>query len=266
MKHIPNEEQIEQMLETLPPQISRRLDQRLANAPWMSAATPQGERMGIARPRRLQRPALIALTVLALTAVALVTPPGRAFAQQILQFFRRSESSILPLPGGGAPGAENTLAPTAPPPAPLVSVAEAEKTAGFDAKELPVTPGGLTFAGAMATQAGISIQYQADGNGGQLIINESTGGFVQSDWDQAPAEAIRPVKIGELDGEIVRGAYVVYPNETSARWNPDAAILRLRWIQDGIWFEMAKFGDVESISYLDRDALIALAESMVYAP
>jgi len=62
------------------------------------------------------------------------------------------------------------------------------------------------------------------------------------------------------------GAYVVYPNETTAKWNPDAPILRLRWIEAGIWFEMAKFGGVESIAYLDQGAMIELAESMVYKP
>ena len=36
--------------------------------------------------------------------------------------------------------------------------------------------------------------------------------------------------------------------------------------EDGIWFEMTKFGNVESISYLDQAGLIALAESMVYNP
>jgi hypothetical protein len=74
------------------------------------------------------------------------------------------------------------------------------------------------------------------------------------------------VKIKDLDAEYVQGAYVVYPGATAAEWNPDAAILRLRWIEDGIWFEMAKFGGVESIAYLDKAGMIALAESMVNTP
>jgi hypothetical protein len=145
-------------------------------------------------------------------------------------------------------------------------VVEAEGTAGFDAKELPSDPKGFAFIGAMATQGSISIQYEAQGGGGALVINESINGFMQSEWDQAPVEAISQAMVGELDAEIVQGAYVVYPSETVARWNPDAPILRLRWIEDGIWFEMAKFGGVESISYLGREGLIELAESMVYTP
>ena len=135
-------------------------------------------------------------------------------------------------------------------------------TGAVDAKELPSAPKGFEFAGAMAIDGGISIQYQAQGNGGQLVINESVNGFMQSDWDQAPEDAITQVRISGLDAEIVQGAYVVYSGDTSARWNPDTPILRLRWIEEGIWFEMAKFGGVESIAYLDQDGLIALAESM----
>lgn len=83
---------------------------------------------------------------------------------------------------------------------------------------------------------------------------------------RAATERSIPVKIGELDGEFVQGTFVVFAGETSASWNPGAPILRLRWVKDGIWFEMAKFGDVESIEYLDQAGMIALAESLVYTP
>jgi hypothetical protein len=74
------------------------------------------------------------------------------------------------------------------------------------------------------------------------------------------------VKIGELEGEFAQGTFVVYPGETQATWNPEAAILRLRWVDDGIWFQMTKFGDVEAIEYLDQAGLVELAESLVFEP
>jgi hypothetical protein len=227
----------------------------------------QGERMNSIGSRRIQRVALIVLMIAVFGSIALITPPGRAFAQTVLQFFRRAESNVLPLPAGQIPSPEEAQAmPTAQPPAPIVSVREAEQTAGFDARELPLVPEGFIFAGAMGSQGSISIQYEAVGGGGALVINESTNGFMQSEWDQAPVESISQVRIGELEAEIVQGAYVVYPGETVARWNSDAPILRLRWVQDGIWFEMAKFGGVERIEYLDQDALIELAASLTNAP
>jgi hypothetical protein len=220
----------------------------------------QGEPMNRNRTKRL---ALSALTVIIVFTLALITPQGRAFAQNILQFFKRADSHILPLPADQIVSTEDVgNIPTAEPPLPLESVAGAEKSAGFDAKELPLVPQGLNFAGAMGAPGGISIEYQAQGNGGQLIINESTNGFMQTEWDQAPVEAISQVRVGKVDAEMVQGAYVVYPGETSAKWNPDVPIIRLRWIQDGIWFEMAKYGGVEAIAYLDGPGLIKLAESL----
>lgn len=210
---------------------------------------------------------IASLAIAALLALTLATPQGRALAQDVIQFFNRAESYERPLPPGQIirPEEAGSL-PTAMPPAPFVSVVEAEQSAGFDAKELPAVPDGFIYLGAMGQKGSIAIEYQAQGGGGALIVNESTAGFIQSEWDQAPAEAISQVKVGELDAEIVQGTYVVYAGETVAKWNPDAPILRLRWVEDGIWFEMAKFGGVESIAYLDRPRLIALAESIIYTP
>ena len=227
----------------------------------------QGEKMNSVNSRRISRGALVTLAVGALMVIALVTPQGRAFAQTLLQFFRRAESNVLPLPPGQIAAAEEEQAiATAQPPAPIVSVADAEQAAGFDARELPAVPEGFVFAGALGRQGSISIQYEVVGGGGALVLNESTNGFMQSEWDQAPVESISQVRIGEMNAEIVQGTYVVYPGETVARWNSEAPILRLRWIQDGIWFEMAKFGGVERIEYLGQDELIELAASLTNAP
>jgi hypothetical protein len=43
-------------------------------------------------------------------------------------------------------------------------------------------------------------------------------------------------------------------------------MLRLRWVKDGIFFQLAKFGDVASIEYLDQAGMIALAESLTTDP
>jgi hypothetical protein len=226
----------------------------------------QGENMLRIKIKRL---AFSALAMIAILAVALITPQGRAFAQSLLQFFSRSESDTLPLQPWQATILDDTaeIDPTALPPMPLITVvSDAERLAGFDAAELSSTPQEFTFLGARLYGKALSLEYEANGGGGNLIIMQSQDGYVQSEWDKAPANAIIPVKIGDLDGEFVQGTFVVYPNDTSAKWNPDAAILRLRWIKDGLWFEMAKFGDVESIEYLDQAGMIELAKNMAYTP
>src|ERR1044071_593448 len=55
----------------------------------------QGEQMNRNRSKRLVLSALAAIVVV---VMALITPQGRAFAQNILQFFIRAGSDSLPVP------------------------------------------------------------------------------------------------------------------------------------------------------------------------
>jgi hypothetical protein len=225
----------------------------------------QGEKMKKIRTRKL---AFSAMAIVALLAVALITPQGRALAQSVLHLFTRAESDTLPLQPWQMPASEVVQADaTALPPSQLITIiSDAERLAGFDVAELASTPEGFTFLGARLYGNAISLEFEAQGGGGNLIIMQSRDGYVQSDWDKVPADAISPVKIGEVDGEFVQGTFVVFAGDTSATWNPEAAILRLRWVRDGVWFEMTKFGDVESIEYLDQAGLIELAKNMVFTP
>jgi hypothetical protein len=244
--------------------------------PGKSQIHQQGEKMNTIKPQRIPRFALAFFAILALLVITLVTPQGRSFAQSVLQFFARAESTEFPLQQtqteftlqqsqnvSEAPGpAEPTIAP----PMPSISVSEAEALVGFDAAELPTVPDGFNYLGARVYGKTINIEYETQGSGGHLIIKQSPDGFYQSEWDSVPAEAIIPVKIGELDGEYTQGTFVVYAGETSATWNPEASILRLRWMDDGVWFELTKYGNVEAIEYLDQEGLIKLAESLTMQP
>lgn len=220
----------------------------------------QGAKMNTTKPRGMSRLAYVSLTVIALLALAFTTPQGRAFAQSVLQFFTRAESNSFPVE---EPVTQtDASAPTAMPPSPLISVAEAEALAGFDLAELPSVPQGFEYLGARMYGSSVSIEYAVPGGGGNLILMQSREGFLQSEWDQVPAEAIVPVKVGGVDAEYAQGMFVVMAGETSATWNSSAPIFRLRWFRDGVWFELTKYGDVVPIEYLDMDGLIALAESL----
>lgn len=226
----------------------------------------QGETMNRTRSRRTQRLTLTALAIAALMMFALITPQGRAFAQSILQFFTRAESNTIPLQPEQIVPSASVEAATAMPPSSTLPLPEAEQAAGFDAAELPIIPRGFNYLGARLYGNAISIEYEAQGGGGNLMIMQSREGFTQSDWDQVPDDAVVAVRIGGLDAEYAQGTFVVYGNDTVATWNPDAPILRLRWVKDGIWFQMTKFGDVEPIEYLDRDGMVALAETLTNEP
>lgn len=231
----------------------------------------QGEKMNavISRrtSRRIPRLALAVSTVVALLAVAWLTPQGRALAQDVLQLFKRAENTTLPLePSQVVTGEPDSAAPTAAPPSPLISVAEAEAQVGFDIAELTLVPDGFNYLGVRLYGRTVNIEYATEGHGGHLSIQQSLQGFNESDWDRVPAHAVVPVKIGELDGEFTQGMFVVYPGATSATWEPNVATWRLRWVKDGVRFEMIKHGDVQAIEYLDQAKMIELAESLAAQP
>ncbi len=227
----------------------------------------QGVDMNTKRFGLMPQLSFVTLLLLALLALFLVTPQGRSFAQGVLELFSRAESSTFPLEQSQTvPVAPDQISATAAPPAPLISVAEAEKQVGFNIAELPEAPAGFNYLGVRLYGNHVSIEYQAQGGGGHLNIMQSQDGFYESDWESVPAEAVIPVRIGELDGEFTQGTFVVYPEDTVATWNPDVPILRLRWVNDGVWFEMTKFGDTQPIEYLDAAALIRIAESLLIQP
>ena len=227
----------------------------------------QGKKMNTIKLHRMPRLAVAILIIVVLLAAAFATPQGHSFAQSIMHFFMRAESKTFPLQPSQITSIElDSSVPTAMPPAALISVVEAEAQAGFEAAKLAFVPDGFDYLGARLYGNAISIEYDAQGGGGHLIIQQSKEGFIQSDWDKVPDNAVIAVKIGELDGEFAQGTFVVYPGETSATWNPDATILRLRWVKDGIWFAITKFGDVKAIEYLDQAGMIKLAESLSTQP
>jgi hypothetical protein len=220
----------------------------------------QGANMNTIKPRGMSRLAYASLAIIALLTLAFATPQGRAFAQSVIQLFTRAQSESFPVE---EPVTQtDASAPTAMPPSPLISVAEAEALAGFDLAELPSVPQGFEYLGARLYGNSVSIEYAVPGRGGNLILMQSKDGFLQSEWDQVPADAIVPVKVGGVDAEYAQGTFVVMAGETSATWNSDAPIFRLRWVKDGVWFELTKYGDVVPIEYLDMDGLIELAESL----
>jgi hypothetical protein len=220
----------------------------------------QGANMNTTKPRGVSRLAYATLAVVALLALAFATPQGRAFAQSVIQLFTRAQSESFPVQETAL--APDPSAPTAMPPSPLISVAEAEALAGFDLAELPSVPQGFEYLGARMYGSSVSIEYAVPDGGGNLIQMQSKTGFLQSEWDQVPAEAIVPVKVGGVDAEYAQGTFVLMAGETSATWNSSAPIFRLRWVKDGFWCELTKYGDVASIEYLDMTGLIALAESL----
>lgn len=227
-------------------------------------ASQQGDTMNTVKLRRIPRFALAITLVLALLLVFIATPQGRSFAQSVLELFTRVESTTFPVEDSQIVSDEPVeTSPTTLPPAPLISVTEAEAQVGFDIAEFSYEPEGFEYLGVRLYGNNVSMDYMTKGYG-HLILMQSPEGFYQSEWDNVPADAVVPVRIGELDGEIVQGTFVRYPGETTATWNPDASFTRMRWVNNGVWFEITLHGDAHK--YLDMAELIKLAESLTIQP
>lgn len=227
----------------------------------------QGEKMNTTRTQRIPRYAFALMILVALLSIYLLTPQGKIFAQSVIQFFTQADNP--PLNPQDVPQAANgtgSSLPTALPPAPLVSVSEAEVQIGFSVAELPYSPEGLSFLGARVYNSQVNLEYETATKGGHLIIQQSRGEFNQSDWDFVPPEAVTPVTINGYSGELVAGTFVLYPGAQQGSWNPDADMLRLRWEKEGILYQITKYGDDESIRYLDQTALIKIAEDLDFKP
>ncbi|MCL4559483.1 MAG: hypothetical protein M1281_02570, partial [Chloroflexi bacterium] len=120
-------------------------------------------------------------------------------------------------------------------------MSNAEAAVGFDLKEPPGDLQGLVFsrAGANPTLHFATLIYTAIGGGSQLTISQVRGDMTASSWGEVPpSAAVEKVKVGEYDGEYVRGIFAVKPGATSATWWADGPVRRLRWREGDVLFEI----------------------------
>jgi hypothetical protein len=246
------------------------------------AAEPRQNETSKASPHQtfLARRTLLVMLALSLAfAVLLITPQGRAFAQRLFSFFSAAESESFPLPDEQINLYVDTptLAPTFVLVLETVSVSDSEPIEAtpdpiptFDAREFLEVPRGYAFVDVQSnpTLHSMTINYQVVEGGGYLTLSQGIGVMQESssNWGEVPANAVEQISVGSHYGEFVRGQFVVYPGATSATWEPEAAVMRLRWSEGNRWFSLEKMGDTGPVEYLDKEGLIALALSLVDAP
>ena len=224
--------------------------------------------------RRMVVAGLIGLTVV-IVALSL-TPQGQAFAQSLLHFFAPAQENAFTLPTPKlnlSPQATPTFAVplaagcTEAPGTYRCAVDGAETALGFDIREWPVAPADFTFANALADPAQHLARLTYARDGSELSITQVQGhaelAVGAAPWDAVPVEAVEPVQINDVEGEYVRGMFVVKdPNGTQAVWEPDAPVQRLRWQEGDMSFEILLGGLLGDDEAIGRDWLIALAESL----
>lgn len=258
MNHIPDENQIEKLLEQVAPRTGARLEMRLDSAPWTANA--------LNRRRSIY---VTVLAVMALTLIFAVTPQGNAVAQDVLLFFTRTESDAY-----HSPISDQTFEDTTPFHAecrlsynPTCSVEQVRGMVDFEVKEPAILPDGMYFEGATGGPDFIELAYlheDIDRMGGELSIGinptdrPSAAGMVLV----AKSAQVEQVQIGNLPGEYFTGS--LYQDEQgNVTWQPDFPTATLRWEDNGSTYTLIYFGGRYPVG---KEDLIRVAESMTLEP
>jgi hypothetical protein len=261
----------------------------------------QGEHMNKVFTKRLVLSALIVIVVL---TMALITPQGRAWAQEVAQFFRRINSIMIELPAEQLKQMNNdsdqsydlhlvpVFIPTVSPEMAVVPGCEtqqksqsyrcqvvlAESKLGFDLKELPETPKDWEFQSLSfdpSSQYAV-LAYRPDFIGGarysQLMLMQGVGDFSNlawyrnNSWEAVPTDKVEPVSIGEYKGEYVMGSFILKPGDTVLTWSEETGRQRLVWSEGERWYLIDFSPDLNLSGQMDKEQLIHLAKSLVVSP
>jgi hypothetical protein len=226
--------------------------------------------------RRLQTGIVFILAILLAGIFLFSTPVGRTWAQSVVRFFTRATSNIIPAPTqiplvwvAQTPGVPATTATPLPGPAfsdecgdysnPKCNVEQIRSKVNFTIKEFSVIPAPFYFVGTTGGPDGVIITYGTQDHSAGLILNEQpwTGNTEQTHWDIGPDAVVDTVTTGNGTGEYVKGSFGYRSGETQARWDPNADIQVLHWVDNGVFFQMENVG-----TQMDRDKFIALASSL----
>src|SRR5215212_361184 len=262
----------------------------------------QGEHMNKTRIKQLVFSALI---MAALLTIILVTPQGRAWAQEVTQFFKRINSSTVELSNEQIKPINDinepidlplvpVFIPTAAPDMAAISgcetpqesqsyrcqVALAESKLRFDLKELPEKPKDWEFQSLSFDKDSryavmsykLDIRHISGASYSSLRLVQGVGDFSDftwyknNPWEAVPANKVEPVSIGQYKGEYVMGSFGMKPGDAALTWFEETRKQRLIWSEDGHWY-LIDFSPSRNVAgTMDKDQLIHLAESLVTSP
>lgn len=283
----PDENKIEELLAQIQPIPGERFHQKMKQAAWRT----ENFEHQIKSNYRMRL--VLAVTVLLLLTGFLISPQGRAWAQEAFQFFTRvnftsiplskeeqewmntNEQNDLPL----VPVIIPTLAPEmaaitgcqTPQDAQIYrcQIAYAESILGFDLKEFPQAPEGLEFWSVRIDDLAqiASLGYGQDGMG--LRLTQGLGKPIDQylAWYRVPVDKVETIKVGPFDGEYVNGSFVLPAGGDKWVWQDHVKMdQHLAW-SDGIrWFLLEAYTAPGMGGYLNRSQLIELAASVVDSP
>lgn len=233
-----------------------------------------------ARPKAFPiRVAAAFVTALVLAIALLLSDPrAQALAQGLLLFFSPAHSDTFAVPAvagtaseaatsafsiTGLEACQGAVASSSD----HCAIRSAEASLGIDILESPSVPEGFVFVSASVdpTQDLVVLTYSRDGS--ELTITQrlatSADSVQETAWSSVPIESVERVQIHDVDGEYVRGMFVVKSrNGTEAVWEPEAPVQRVRWYQGELWVEIQLSGLVGDDESIGKLWLLALADSL----
>ncbi|MGD0707827.1 MAG: hypothetical protein ABSA51_05180 [Anaerolineaceae bacterium] len=205
---------------------------------------------------------LLTLTILAV--LLLVTPQGKAWAQEILRFFTRSTSDNLPVQSWQLTPQPTSEAPTSDPASILdanQTVSEVEQQAGFHVLEPAWLPDSLTFAGAsLETDHNIARLFYRLVETNGLVLRQQPVKLTDTCelcGEVGSSAAVEEVSIGNETGEYVEGVWSL--TDQGPVWEDDPYMKTLRWQANGMAFELMFMGPPDAVS---KNDMIAVAASL----
>lgn len=211
--------------------------------------------------RRLRARALaVACAVAILCGATLLTPAGRAFANQVL--YRIGIFTVSEMPAGPALNDEPTAEPpSAPVPQPRAAdAAAASRLAGFTVLDLTALPPGYAPTEEwMVIKEGQRVSVvrgYADGSGRSLSVSQLKAAPGET-YDQvlSPNETATPVTINGADGLLIEGVLFGEGPFVDGRPSSFKATNWLRWAADGLNYTIWADG-------LTAEQLVEIAQGM----
>ena len=101
----------------------------------------------------------------------------------------------------------------------------------------------------------------------ELVFSQGLGGFPAGKFGQVPADEVEAVLVAGSPGEYVSGGFIYRLASDFSSWLNDPSVSQqLAWQKGDHWFIISANITPGHPGYMDKQGLIALAESLVGAP
>jgi hypothetical protein len=201
-----DENEIDSLLKRFKPQPSQRFYQRMQAAPWQNLMIEQPSSSKVRRKTRLRLAwSLAILLVIILVSSAILIPPVRAIARQIIYSFIAAPSNQIEVQVTlSSPG---DLFNYSDPSNFQLTPEEVQSLAGFRVRQISPLPAGLNLLGARFDPYynAVVLLYQADHF--TLFLTQRPLENSQDVFSVGEQAVVEIVKIGDVQGEFVQGGW-----------------------------------------------------------